>query len=314
MAHPRLIPYNSMMPATDGEWTIRRLLEWTSGFFERKSVDNPRLSAELLLSHVLDKPRIALYTNYQRVLSEDQLKRFRELVRRGAEQEPIAYLTGRAPFFNLEFDVTPDVLIPRPDTETLVENVLQLNRAAPQLQATRILDLCTGSGCIAAALARHLKQAFVVAIDISPKAVAVATKNIERLGLASRVTVRQGDLFAPLAAEAREKGLEPFDLLVSNPPYIPSEEIASLDASVRDFEPRVALDGGPDGLTIHRKILAQAAEYLKTDAYLLLEIAYNQGPAALALAAEFSAYHGARLLKDFGGHDRVLLLRRGSSA
>src|SRR5687768_14442083 len=179
-------------------WTVRRILEWTSGYFTRKNLDAPRLSAELLLSHVLEAPRIKLYTQYDRPLSDDELSRMRSLVQRASEEEPIAYLTGRAHFFNLEFDVTRDVLIPRPDTETLVENVLQTVRHQPGLEAPRVNDLCTGSGCIAAAVAHHLKAATVVATDISPAAVAVARRNMERLGLAERVIVEQGDLFEPL--------------------------------------------------------------------------------------------------------------------
>src|SRR3978361_523159 len=145
--------------ADGGTWTVRRVLEWTSGFFKRKEVDQPRLSAELLLSHILNCPRIKLYTDYDRVLSEPDLARYRQLVQRAGEEEPIAYLTGRAHFFNLEFDVNRDVLIPRPDTETLVENVLQLARHQPGFDSPRVLDLCTGSGCIAAAVTHHLKSA-----------------------------------------------------------------------------------------------------------------------------------------------------------
>src|SRR5688572_28767183 len=181
------------------QWTVRRILEWTSGYFTRKNLDAPRLSAELLLSHVLACPRIKLYTEYERPLSEAQLSTMRSLVQRASEDVPIAYLTGRAHFFNLEFEVTPDVLIPRPDTETLVENILQTVRHQPGLETPRVIDLCTGSGCIAAALAHHMKSATVVATDISPAAVAVAKRNMERLGLAERVAVEQGDLFEPLA-------------------------------------------------------------------------------------------------------------------
>src|SRR5947209_3027170 len=151
-------------------WTVRRLLEWTTGFFTRKEVDAPRLSAELLLAHVLNYPRIKLYTDYERPLQEPELSRFRGLVQRAAEQEPIAYLTRRAHFFNLEFEVTRDVLIPRPDSETIVENVLQLARNQVGMESPRVLDLCTGSGCIAAAIAAHLKSSVVLAIDISETA------------------------------------------------------------------------------------------------------------------------------------------------
>src|SRR3982750_2127001 len=196
------------MPET---WTVRRILEWTTGFFTRKNLDAPRLSAELLLSHVLAAPRIKLYTEYERPLTEQELSRMRTLVQRASDEEPIAYLTGRAHFFNLEFDVTRDVLIPRPDTETLVENVLQTVRHQPGLESPRIIDLSTGSGCIAAALAHHLKTSTVLATDISPKAVEVARRNVERLGLGGRVVVEEGALLEPLA---RMVDVQPFDLIV----------------------------------------------------------------------------------------------------
>src|SRR6185437_16639004 len=176
---PRLPFLQAPAMADGGTWTVRRVLEWTAGFFGRKSVDQPRLAAELLLAHVLDCPRIKLYTDYERPLSEKQLADYRQLVQRAAEDEPIAYLTGKAHFFNLEFAVTRDVLIPRPDTETLVENVLQTVRRQMVLDAPRVLDLCTGSGCIAAAIAQNLKNAVVMATEISPPAAAVARKNVE---------------------------------------------------------------------------------------------------------------------------------------
>src|ERR1700722_7800576 len=185
------------MADSAGTWTVRKLLEWTPGFFAKKSVDQPRLAAELLLSHVLGVARIQLYTGYDRVVGEKHLAQFRDLVRRAGEQEPIAYLTGKAHFFSLEFSVNRDVLIPRPDTETLVENVLQTVRHQSGLEAPRVLDLCTGSGCVAAAIAKNLKSAMVVAIDISEPAAKIARQNIEQLGLADRVIVELGDLYEP---------------------------------------------------------------------------------------------------------------------
>src|SRR6266568_3678603 len=162
------VPYpDNRAPMTDvAPWTVRRILEWTSAFFTRKDVHAPRLSAEQLLAHVLGYARIKLYTDYERPLSEGELARYRGLVQRAAEQEPIEYLTGMAHFFNLEFEVNREVLIPRPDTETLVENVLQLVRNTPGMESPRVLDLCTGSGCIAAAIAHHVKSAVVTAIDV----------------------------------------------------------------------------------------------------------------------------------------------------
>lgn len=297
---------------TSGEsWTIRRLLEWTTGFFTRKNVDPPRLSAELLLSHVLGVPRIKLYTDYDRELGAAQLVQYRELVRRAAEDEPIAYLTGRAHFFNLEFEVTRDVLIPRPDTETLVENVLQLARITTGLEAPRVLDLCTGSGCIAAAIAHHLKRATVYATDKSAAAAEVARRNVERLGLGDRVHVEVGDLFE---AVSRLVDAQPFDLIVANPPYIATDQIAQLDRSVRDYEPVEALDGGVDGLDMHRRILSEAPQRLVPGGRIFLEIAFDQGAAAMEVIRGHGQFEEAKVLRDHAGKDRVLAARKLASS
>jgi release factor glutamine methyltransferase len=295
------------MAETDGTWTVRRLLEWTAPFFTRKGIDSPRLSAELLLAHVLAIPRIKLYTDYERALDPKHLSAFRELVKRAAEEEPIAYLTGHAHFFNLEFQITRDVLIPRPDTETLVENVIQLVRHEAGLERARILDLCTGSGCVAAAIAHHIKEAVVVATEISPAAAAVARGNLERLGLSGRVVVEEGDLFSPLD---RMVDRVPFNMIVANPPYIPTGQIPQLDRSVRDYEPLSALDGGLDGLTIHRRILAESPARLLPSGHLFLEIAFDQGELALSMAKDHAEFTSARILKDHAGNDRVLTARK----
>jgi release factor glutamine methyltransferase len=289
------------------EWTVRRLLEWTTPFFARKEVDSPRLSAELLLAHVLNVPRIKLYTDYERVLGENDLAAYRELVQRAVEHEPIAYLTGTAHFFNLEFEVGRDVLIPRPDTETLVENVLQLARHQSGMEAPRVLDLCTGSGCIAAAIAYHLKSATVLATDASEAAVAVARRNIERLGLAGRVVIEQGDLYEALANVV---DVQPFNLIVGNPPYVPTGKIEELDRNVREYEPLSALDGGSDGLAIHRRILAGAGERLVSGGRIYLEIGYDQGEPARDIASGCGEFDEVKVLKDYSGNDRVLTARK----
>ena len=292
-----------MAQATDS-WTVKRLLEWTSAFFTRKEVDSPRLSAELLLAHVLKIERIRLYTDYERPLQEEELVTYRELVRRAGEHEPIAYLTGKAHFFDLELDIVAPVLIPRPDTETLVENVLQFVKHTPGFESPRIADLCTGSGCIALALAKHIPQAHVAAVDIDPKAIELTKQNAQKLGLGDRVTVLQGDLFEPLS-ELVDPG--PFHLIVSNPPYIPSADIAKLDRNVRDFESRLALDGGVDGLAYHRRLLAGAAERLLPCGRLYMEIAFDQGEKVMALAMAQAGLSEPKLLRDYGGKDRVLV-------
>ncbi len=286
-------------------WTVKRILEWTSAFFERKNVDAPRLSAELLLAHVLKVPRLKLYTDYDRPLIESELLSFREFVRRAGEHEPIAYLTEQAHFFDLELDIKPGVLIPRPDTETLVETLLGFCRHTPGMESPRVLDLCTGSGCIAAAVAKHLPTATVVAVDIDPLAIEVARANLSKLKLDGRVTVLQGDLYEPLTSLIE---CAPFHLILSNPPYIRTGDIATLDRNVKDFEPHRALDGGPDGLAFHRRILAGTRERLLPGGRVMLEIAFDQGKAALNMASEYRALGDAKILKDAAGNDRVLTM------
>ncbi len=288
-------------------WTVRRLLEWTGPFFQRKGIESPRLCAELLLAHVLGYPRIKLYTDYERVVPPKELTVFRDLVQRASEDEPVAYLTGKAHFFNLEFEVNRSVLIPRPDTETLVENVIQLVRHQPGLEAPRVMDLCTGTGCIAAAIARNLKDAIILASDLSPEAVAVARRNIERLGLVGRVVVEEGDLFAPLEHLVDR---QPFHIITANPPYIPTSQIDSLERSVRNYEPMAALDGGIDGLVIHRRILSEAPRRLNSGGHLFLEIAFDQADLAKAAIAPHPEFSDVRILKDQAGNDRVLAARR----
>ena len=289
--------------AEDPPWTVKRLLEWTVAFFGRRGVEPGRLSAELLLGHVLSLPRIKLYTDYLRPLSPDELNAFRGLVKRAAEQEPVAYLIGKSPFFNVELVVTRDVLIPRPDTEVLVEHVLQQFRLRPGLEMPRVLDLCTGSGAIACAVAHHHKRTTAVAADVSEKAVEVARRNVEQLGLSDRVAVARGDLYAALDG-LPDAG--PFDMILANPPYIPSGRIASLDRSVRDYEPRLALDGGDDGLDPHRRILAGAPGRLNAGGRVYLEIDDGQADAARTAADEVGAFEDVRILKDSAGQDRVL--------
>jgi release factor glutamine methyltransferase len=288
-------------------WTVRRILEWTTPFFTRKEVDSPRLSAELLLSHVLETPRIKLYTDYDRTLTPPQLATYRALVQRAAEHEPIAYLTNRAFFFGLELEITPDVLIPRPDTETLVENVLQLSRNSPGFEAPRILELCTGSGCISIAIASRMKNANILATDISEKALAVAQRNVARHNLSNQIALVQGDLFDALKDIVDP---QPFNLILANPPYIPSGQIAQLDRNVRDYEPRQALDGGPDGLTFLRRIVMGARERLLPGGRFFLEIAFDQSEQALGLLADVPDFDEVKVLKDTAANPRVLTARK----
>lgn len=282
------------------------MLAWAVTFFGKNGVDQPRLSAELLLAHVLGIQRIRLYTDFARELAPTQLTAFKALIQRAQKQEPIAYLTGHAHFFNLDLVVTRDVLIPRPDTETLVEHLLQSLRADINAPAEpRILDLCTGSGCIALALAKQLKAAVVVATDLSPQAADVARTNAQRLGLSERVNVRVGDLFGALDAVT---DAHPFDFITVNPPYIPAGDIANLDVSVREFEPHTALDGGPDGLAFQRRLAVEAKRHLKPGGTLYTEIQFDQGPAASQIF-QSTGWSSTKVLRDMGGRERIVVAK-----
>jgi release factor glutamine methyltransferase len=259
----------------------------------------PRLEAEVLLSHVLDTSRTVLSAYPEHALTHDQLSSYQSLVHRRVSNYPLPYLTGRVEFYGLEFEVTPDVLIPRSETETLVDLALARRPAT-------VVDVGTGSGCIAVALATHLPDAIIYTIDISPAALAVAQRNAERHGVVEQVHLLVGDVLSPRPG--------PVDLIVSNPPYISSGQCASLPASIRDHEPRLALDGGPDGMAIIQRLLVQAPAVLRQPepeegrpgGGLLIEIGADQGKAATRLARTFLPQAVVRVHPDLAGRDRVL--------
>ncbi|MBN1507605.1 MAG: peptide chain release factor N(5)-glutamine methyltransferase [Sedimentisphaerales bacterium] len=284
------------------EWTIQKLLNWTTEYLTQKGVDSPRLSAELLLSSVLELKRIELYTQYNRVLEEEHLARLRELVKRAGRHEPIAYLVGKTEFYSLEFEVTPDCLIPRPETELLAQRSIEFLRQRPGPR--QVCDLCTGCGPIAVAVARNVPDAKVIATDISAPALAVAARNVEKHKLQDRVELRQGDLFDPLIAQ-----LDQFDLIVCNPPYVSSAEYEELEKNVKDYEPRIALYGGEQGLDVHRRIAERATEFLKADGALLLEIGHKQGPPVRKLLELTGSFQNIQTDKDLSAHDRMVIAK-----
>ncbi|MDR3589094.1 MAG: peptide chain release factor N(5)-glutamine methyltransferase [Negativicutes bacterium] len=280
-------------------WTIGSILTWTKQYFEGKGVESPRLDAEVLLSHILGKDRLYLYVNFDQPLQAGELAAFREAVKHRATRVPVAYITGRKEFMGLGFAVTPAVLIPRPDTEVLVEAALNLLKDTGE---PRILDLGTGSGAIIVSLLSKLAGACGVAVDISPEALAVAAKNAAVLGVADRLTMEQGDLFAPVAGRT-------FDAIVSNPPYISAGDLAGLAPEVRR-EPALALDGGADGLAFYRRIVAGAGARLSQEGFVALEVGAGQAPAVAALAGEASGLGPAAIIKDYAGIERVVVLKR----
>lgn len=287
-------------------WTIGRLLEWTTDYLRRQAVDAPRLASELLLAHTLGCKKIDLYTRYAEQPSAERLSAFREAIRRAAQRFPIAYLTGAKEFYSLEFEVTPAVLIPRPETEVLVDQVIAHCRSATQ-ERIDILDFGTGSGCIGLTLCHQLPQVHVVGSDISSESLAVAARNARRLSLADRFRIVQADGLS-LPAEVVPRG--GFDLLVSNPPYVATDAAASLSAEVRDYEPQVALLAGPDGLDFYRRIAAGAADILKQSASIFLEMGYDQHQRVVEIFTAGGFEHVATW-RDFNeGHPRVIRFDR----
>jgi release factor glutamine methyltransferase len=288
-------------------WTILKLLQWTTDYFKKKSVAEPRASAEILLAHVLSKDRLFLYLNYERPLDSRELLTFRECITRRLAGEPNQYITGTQEFWSLPVRVTPDVLIPRPETETLVEAVLDIVHQNGSVQAQpRILDLGTGSGAIAIALAQELPTARIFAMDLSMAALRLAQKNARRLQMEQRLCFICSNMFAGLSRVA-----ELFDVVVTNPPYVSHLEFPHLPREVRDYEPRHALDGGPDGLAIITPIIVEAPTVLRQGGFLVLEMGAGQMEMVSDLVTQTKSYKNYRILKDYSGIDRVLVAQSG---
>jgi release factor glutamine methyltransferase len=280
-----------MMKQTE-TWTTLKVLEWTKGYLAEKGIGNARLEAEWMLCEILGLDRVGLYVNFDKPLSAAELAHFRGMVARRARREPLQYILGTQEFMGLDFEVAPGVLIPRHDTEVLVEEAVRRGG-----NARKVLDIGVGSGCIAVALARLLPDAQVFGVEQSPEALAVARRNAEKNGVA--VTLREGSLFEPFPGER-------FDLIVSNPPYIPTADLAGLQPEVRDFEPTGALDGGPDGLDFYRRIIPAAPDYLNPGGWLLFEVGIGQAEQVLGLFGETGRFGELFTAKDPGGIERVV--------
>jgi release factor glutamine methyltransferase len=293
-------------------WTTRKLLAWMQETFARKNLDAPRKQSEMLLEHVLGCKQLELYTNPDRPTSPLERDTLRNLVARALKHEPIQYLVGKERFFGLEFQVDKRVLIPRPETQTIVEEVLQNLRARHGQAATKgegvlIADVCTGSGCIAVALLKHLPGARVVATELSADAVEVARANAVRHGVIDRLDLLTGDLLGPLLEHPLTRGTGSLDYLVSNPPYIPDDEWAAVEPNVKDYEPHLALRGGVDGLDYVRRLLAEGPRLLKAGGLMLVEVAESRAAEALRLFKSHAELGDARVLKDFLGKPRVVV-------
>lgn len=289
----------------DRIWTIGRILKWTEGYFADKGLESPRLDAEVLLSHVLKKQRIYLYVHFDEPLQPEELAAYREMVKKRVMHVPVAYILGEREFMGLTFKVTPDTLIPRPDTEILVQAAIDRLKAMPASDDTalHIADIGTGTGAICLSVLHYLPQATAETVDISPAARAVAEENAEQLGLADRITFHTGDLLVPLAGRT-------FAAILSNPPYIPEADIGTLAPEVRTKEPHTALSGGADGLDFYRRLAAEAPQMLAPNGFLAFEVGIHQAQDVAALAKANPLIGKTEILPDYAGIDRVVVAWR----
>ncbi|HJT30891.1 MAG TPA: peptide chain release factor N(5)-glutamine methyltransferase [Pirellulales bacterium] len=283
-------------------WTIGRLLQWTTDYLKQRGADSPRLDAEVLLAHALGCQRIQLYTAFEQPPSEPARTAFRELVRRRAEGAPVAYLVGRREFYSLSFLVTPDVLIPRPETEFLVIRLLDL--ATPADRAWTIADVGTGSGILAVCAAKRLPNSRVTAIDIAPEALGVARKNSEQHMVSEQIDPVAGDLFAGVPPDRR------FDFIISNPPYVTESEYEALPRDVRDYEPRRALVAGPRGTEVIERLASEAGNRLTPGGWLLIEISPQLEAPVRAIFEADDRFELGATVKDLAGQPRVIQARR----
>jgi release factor glutamine methyltransferase len=299
------------MTTPDEPWTIGRLLTWTIDYLGRHGVENPRLDAEVLLAAARGCRRIDLYAAYGERADEQTRTAFRELVRRRAGGTPVAYLVGKREFYSLEFEVTPDVLIPRPETEHVVVALLDLAKKRPvtdKASALTIADVGTGSGILAVCAAKYIADSRVTAIDISPAALAVARRNAERHGVAERVTFIESDLFAAVAAEAQ------FDYIVSNPPYVSTDEMAKLATDVREHEPHVALHAGEGGTDVIGPLVEQAMQRLNPGGALIMEISPMIAAEVEEIIRSTAELELSPTMRDLAGHPRVVQATRRRKA
>ena len=307
---PLTIPPRLQPDALSGVETVAQLVAWAENRLKTANIDTPRLDAELLLAHTLHISRSCLYSRLQETVADSQKKAFQQSVVRRTQREPVAYITGRQEFWSLEFQVNPDVLIPRPDTEIVVETALRL-LASSRLTAPRILDIGTGSGCLAVALATELPHAQIWAVDRTQAILSIAQKNAQTHRVGHRIAFACGDLLAPVPS-----GAPFFDLLVTNPPYIASQELNTLQPEVRLWEPRAALDGGADGLDFYGRLLYDSPDYIRPDGWLVAEIGETQKDALVQLGQKVQLGHKQRHLRfqtcrqDYAGRDRVVVFQK----
>lgn len=281
-------------------WTINSLLTWTVNYFKSKGISSARLDAEVLLAHVLGQKRIYLYVHFDEPMEKSELAKFREYVAKRAKHIPVAQIIEQREFMGLDFKVTKDTLIPRPDTEILVENVItKVKEEFKDKNSYDIVDIGTGSGAIILSLLNFLEKANGFTVDISPKAIEVAKENAQNLQVSDRCTFFVGDLFTPLVNKT-------FDVIVSNPPYIPKEDIESLEIDVKDYEPLSALTDNGDGLSFYKRLFSQGQEYLNDKGLIAVEVGIHQAEVVKEMAKNHN-WKNIEIIKDYAGIDRVVL-------
>lgn len=287
----------------DKIWTIGRILKWTEQYFRDKGIESPRLDAEVLLAHVLEKQRIYLYVHFDEPLQPGELAAYREMVKQRVLHVPVAQILGEKEFMGLTFKVTADTLVPRPDTEILVQAAVERLKAMKGAEPMRIADIGTGSGAICLSVLRYLAGTVADTVDISPAARAVAEENAASLGLQDRVTFHTGDLLQPLVGMT-------FAAILSNPPYIPEADIATLAPEVRLKEPHTALSGGQDGLDFYRRLAKEAPAMLVPGGFMAFEVGIHQAEPVAALAKANPLIARTEILPDYAGIDRVVVAWR----
>ncbi|RKU26261.1 peptide chain release factor N(5)-glutamine methyltransferase [Candidatus Poribacteria bacterium] len=280
-------------------WNVLELLEWTTAYFEKHNIPNPRLDAEVLLGHILEKSRLQLYLHFDMPVYQEHLNIFRELIKRRIALTPISYLINRKEFMSLDFYVDERVLIPRPETEFIVETILKTNPEQPQ----RILEIGTGSGVIATTLAVNNPEWEIIATDICQDALDVAEKNRDAHECTDRISLLHGDLFEPI----QKLDSSNFNWIVCNPPYVMSCDNNGLSPDVREYEPHIALFAGEDGLSIIRRLISEAPTYLNPSGKLIFEIGDTQGNSVQELINEQPVYEESQIIKDYAGKDRVVV-------
>jgi len=286
---------------TEPEWNIIKLLQWTTTYFKSNGIDSPRATAEILLAHTLGLKRIDLYLRHDQPLNRIELDLFKSLIKKRTDREPVAYIVGGKEFWSIELEVSRDVLIPRPETECLVEEALSVLKKKYTCNPKRILDMGTGSGAVILAIASQKPGHLYFASDISIKAAGIAAKNAKRLSYDNEISFFCGNWFLPL----REKD-NFFDIIISNPPYIRTNDIGNLQPEINRFEPIEALDGGEDGLEHIRHIIEHAHQFLNNEGYLLLEIGHDQKDPVEKIINQTGNYKLVCFRKDYSGFDRVV--------